>query len=119
MPALLLLRRVEQRLSLFDQVADCFSDHRDPNRIQHGLRTLIAQRIVAIALGYEDLNDHDHLRHDAVMALFSEQRHRRRDAAPLAGKSTLNRLELAPSEGPDRYHKIDLLTVALSKVRWF
>ena len=103
----LLLRRVEQHLSLFDQVADCFTDHRNPDRIQHSLRTLIAQRIVAIALGYEDLNDHDHLRHDAVMALFSEQRHRRRDSAPLAGKSTLNRLEHAPSHGPDRYHKID------------
>ena len=103
----LLLRRVEQHLSLFDQVADCFTDHRNPDRIQHSLRTLIAQRIVAIALGYEDLNDHDHLRHDAVMALFSEQRHRRRDSAPLAGKSTLNPLEHAPSDGPDRYHKID------------
>ena len=102
----LLLRRVEQRLSLFDQVADCFSDHRDPNRIQHGLRTLIAQRIVAIALGYEDLNDHDQLRHDPLMALFSEKGHSS-DAPPLAGKSTLNRLELALSEGPDRYHKID------------
>ena len=55
----LLLRRVEQHLSLFDQVADCFSDHRDPSRIQHSLRTLIAQHIVAISLGYEDLNDHD------------------------------------------------------------
>ena len=63
---LLLLRRVEQRLSLFHQVADCFTDHRDPNRIQHSLRTLIAPRIVAIALGYEDLNDHDHLRHDPL-----------------------------------------------------
>ncbi len=103
---LLLLRRVEQRLSLFDQVADCFTDHRDPNRIQHSLRTLIAQRIVAIALGYEDLNDHDQLRHDPLMALFSEKG-RSNDAAPLAGKSTLNRLELAPSDGPDRYHKID------------
>ena len=101
----LLLRRVEQRLSLFDQVADCFTDHRDPDRIQHSLRTLVAQRIVAIALGYEDLNDHDQLRHDPLMALFSENR--RGDSAPLAGKSTLNRLELAPSDGPDRYPKID------------
>ena len=102
---LLLLRRVEQRLSLFDQVADCFTDHRDPSRIQHSLRTLIAQRIVAIALGYEDLNDHDQLRHDPLMALFSENRCG--DSPPLAGKSTLNRLEHAPSQGPDRYHKIN------------
>ena len=99
----LLLRRVEQRLSLFDQVADCFTDHRDPDRIQHSLRTLVAQRIVAIALGYEDLNDHDQLRHDPLMALFSENR--LGDSAPLAGKSTLNRLELAPSDGPDRYEQ--------------
>ena len=84
----LLLRRVERRLSLFDQVADCFTDHRDPDRIQHSLRTLIA-------LGYEDLNDHDQLRHDPLMALFSENR--RGDSTPLAGKSTLNQLELAPS----------------------
>ena len=102
---LLLLRRVEQRLSLFDQVADCFTDHRDPSRIQHSLRTLIAQRIVAIALGYEDLNDHNQLRLDPLMALFSENRCG--DSPPLAGKSTLNRLEHAPSQGPDRYHKID------------
>ena len=102
----LLLRPVDQRLSLFDQVADCFTDHRNPDRIQHSLRTLIAQRIVAIALGYEDLNDHDQLRHDAVMALFSDKRCGR-DSAPLAGKSTLNRLEHAPEEAPDRYHKID------------
>ena len=92
----LLLRRVEQRLSLFDQVADCFTDHRDPKRIRHSLRSLITQRIFAIALGYEDLNDQ--LRHDPLMALFSEKG--RGDSIPLAGKSTLNRLELAPSHRP-------------------
>ena len=102
----LLLRRVEQRLSLFDQVADCFTDHHDPSRIQHSLRTLIAQRIVAIALGYEDLNDHDQLRHDPLMALFSEKGPSS-DSPPLTGNSTLNRLEHAPSQGPGRYHKID------------
>ena len=62
----LLLRRVERRLSLIDQVAACFTDHRNPDPIQHSRRTLIAQRIVAIALGYEDLNDHGQLRHDAL-----------------------------------------------------
>ena len=102
---LLLLRQVDQRLSLIDQVAACFTDHRNPDRIQHSLRTLIAQRIVAIALGYEDLNDHDQLRHDPLMTLFSEKG--RGDSAPLAGKSTLNRLEHAPAKDPDRYHKID------------
>ena len=102
----LLLRRVEQHLSFFDQVADCFTDHRNPDRIQHSLRTLIAQRIVAIALGYEDLNDHDQLRHDPLMALFSEKGHSS-DSPPRQARSTLNRLEHAPSQGPDRYHKID------------
>ena len=102
----LLLRRVDRRLSLSDQVADCFTDHRDPKRIRHSLRKLVAQRIVGIALGYEDLIDHDQLRHDPVMALFSEKG-RRPDSPPLAGKSTLNRLEHAPTDGPGRYHKID------------
>ena len=87
-------------------MAACFSDHRQPDRIQHSLSTLVSQRIVAIALGYEDLNDHDQLRHDPLMALFSEKGHSS-GSAPLAGKSTLNRLELAPSNGPDHYHKID------------
>ena len=102
----LLLRRVDRLLALSDQVAACFTDHRDPKRTQYSLRTLIAQRIRGIALGYEDLNDHDQLRHDPVMALLSEKG-RRPDSPPLAGKSTLNRLEHAPTDGPGRYHKID------------
>ncbi len=102
----LLLRRVDRRLSLSDQVADCFTDHRDPKRTQYSLRKLISQRIVGIALGYEDLIDHDQLRHDPLMALVSEKG-RRGDSPPLAGKSTLNRLEHAPTQGPTRYHKID------------
>ena len=102
----LLLLRVDRRLSLSDQVAACFTDHRDPRRIRHSLRKLVAQRIVGIALGYEDLIDHDQLRHDPVMALVSEKG-RRPDSPPLAGKSTLNRLEHAPTDGPGRYHKID------------
>ena len=101
----LLLRRVDRHLSVSDQVADCFTDHRDPKRIRHPLRGLITQRILGIALGYEDLNDHDQLRHDPLMALFSEKG--RKDSTPLAGKSTLNRLEHAPTQGPGRYHKID------------
>jgi len=108
----LLLRRVDRRLSLSDQVAACFTDHRDPRRIRHSLRKLVAQRTVGIALGYEDLIDHDQLRHDPVMALFSEKG-RRPDSPPLAGKSTLNRLEHAPTDGPGRYHKIDHDTEAL------
>ena len=72
----LLLRRVDRHLSVSDQVAACFTDHRDPKRIRYSLRKLIAQRIVGIALGYEDLIDHDQLRHDSLMALVSEKGHR-------------------------------------------
>ena len=79
-------------------MADCFTDHRDPKRIQYILRGLITQRILGIALGYEDLNDQ--FRHDPLMALFSEKG--RTDSTPLAGKSTLNRLEHAPTQGPGR-----------------
>ena len=102
----LLLREVDGHLSLSDQVADCFTDHRDPKRIQYPLRTLIAQRMVGVAQGYEDLNDHDQLRHDPLMALLSDKGDRG-DSPPLAGKSTLNRLEHAPTQGSGRYHKID------------
>ena len=102
---LLLLRRVDRHLSVSDQMADCFTDHRDPKRTQYSLRTLIAQRILGIAQGYEDLNDHDQLRHDPLMALVSEKG--RKDSTSLAGKSTLNPLEHAPTQGPSRYHKID------------
>lgn len=62
---LLLLHRVERHLSLFDHVADCFTDRRDSNRVQHSLRTLITQSYVTITLAYEDLNAHDQLRHDS------------------------------------------------------
>ena len=64
----LLLPRVDRLLSLSDQVAACFTDDRDPKRIQHSLGGLISQRILGIAQGYEDLNDHDQLRHDPLMA---------------------------------------------------
>ncbi len=107
----LLLRRVGRRLSLSDQNSACFTDHRNPRRVRHSLRKLIAQRIIGIAQGYEDLIDHDQLRHDPVMVLFSEKG--RKDSPPLAGKSTLNRIEHAPTQGPDRYHKIDHAPEAL------
>ena len=74
----LLLRRVERHLSLFGQVADCFTDHRDPKRSRYSLHSLITQRILCIALGYKDLNDQ--LRHDPLMALFSEKG--RKDSTP-------------------------------------
>jgi len=105
----LLLREIDRSMGLVDQVAGCFTDYRDPRLTEHSIRTLVAQRITGIALGYEDLNDHDELRHDPLLALLSGKiKGRRKDCAPLAGKSTLNRLEHAPLGGePGRYCKID------------
>ena len=105
----LLLRKADRSTGLFDRVAAGFTDHRDPRLTEHSVRTLVAQRITGITLGYEDLNDHDDLRHDPLLALLSGKiEARRKDCAPLAGKSTLSRLEHAPAGGkPSRYAKID------------
>jgi hypothetical protein len=95
----------------------CFSDGRDPGQLIHALPTLVGQRIVAIALGHEDVNDHDRLRFDPVLALFGDSLEvKRKDCAPLAGKSTMNRLEHAPGDGGDRYHKIGCDREALQDV---
>ena len=103
----LLLRHADRTIKMIDRVAGCFVDHRSPDFIVHGLPTLVGQRIVGIALGYEDVNDHDDLRHDPVLALLAGRLEpKRRDCAVLAGKSTLNRLEHAPAGSPGRYHKI-------------
>lgn len=104
----LLLRDVDRTLRLTERVAACFQDGRDPDLIEHSVRTLVMQRIVAIALGYEDLNDHDQLRRDPVLAtLAGKLAARRKRCEPLAGKSTLNRLEHAPeTRDSSRYHKI-------------
>jgi hypothetical protein len=103
----LLLREADRAIGLSRRVSACFSDHRNPHQVVHALPTLIGQRIVAIALGYEDVNDHDDLRFDPVLALLSDRLEPRRKAcAPLAGKSTINRLEHAPRARSDRYRKI-------------
>jgi len=112
----LLLREAEARLGWMARFGRCFVDHRRRELVEHPLETLVAQRIVGLALGYEDLNDHDELRDDALVALASGQpdlvgarRRREQDRGhALAGKSTLNRLELTPAEatGSDRYKKI-------------
>ncbi len=113
----LLLRRADRAIGLIDGVAGCFDDGRAQEDVVHSLRTLVGQRIVAIALGYEDVNDHDELRHDPVLALFADGLEpRRRDCAALAGKSTLNRLEHAPVGGGGRYHKIDHDTEAFENL---
>ena len=102
----LLLGATDRVIGLTRRLAGCFIDARDPALIEHEVETLIMQRIVGIALGYEDLIDHDELRHDPVMAtLAGKLVARRSDCAPLAGKSTLNRLELSRAE-PTRYTKL-------------
>ena len=94
-------------IGLIDRVAACFKDRRRPDAVVHGLRTLVGQRIVGIACGYEDVNDHDQLRFDPVLSLFSGGLEaKRKGCAALAGKSTVNRLEHAPRRDDDRYHKI-------------
>ena len=108
-----LLGEVDRRLGLLDRVAACFQDRRDPERIEHSVSELVKQRVYAIALGYEDLNDHDQLRSDPLLALLAgkcdllgAERQRERDRGQaLAGKSTLHRLERT-TDGADRYKKI-------------
>ena len=102
----LLLGATDRAIKLVERFARCFTDARRSDLIEHEVATLIGQRAFAIALGYEDLNDHDELRHDPAMAvLVGKLEAKRSDCAPLAGKSTLNRLELSRPE-PTRYHKI-------------
>jgi hypothetical protein len=102
----LLLGAADRAIGLVDRFASCFRDARSAALIEHEVRTLVGQRVFGLALGYEDLIDHDELRHDPVMAVLAGKlRARRRDCAPVAGKSTLNRLELS-GPLPSRYHKI-------------
>jgi len=111
---LLLLREVAERTGLLRRFVACFTDHRRPDRIEHTVGELVSQRVLAQVQGYEDLNDHDTLRDDPLLALASGKRDllgaervRGRDRGhALAGKSTLNRLERTPAEPTARYHKI-------------
>jgi len=106
MGGLVLLRMVAEGMALFEQLADCFVDHRDPTRVTHSLPELLAQRVLSIAAGFEDLNDHDRLRLDPVLAVASGKADpfgAKRDGVPLASPATLNRLELARAEvSPER-----------------
>src|SRR4051794_15062723 len=113
----LLLGATDRAINLVERFAACFQDARDPDLIEHTLATLIGQRVFGIALGYEDLIDHDQLRHDPVLAVLGGKlTARRADCAPLAGKSTLNRLEHAPSGEPSRYHRIGHDGAAIARV---
>src|SRR3977135_2249137 len=88
-------------IGMMERFAACFHDERRQDLIEHEVVTLLGQRVFGIALGYEDLNDHDKLRHDPMMAVLAGKLEaRREDCAPVAGKSTLNRLELSRLE-PD------------------
>jgi hypothetical protein len=109
----LLLKATDRAIGLMGRFAGCFHDERRAHLIEHEVATLVGQRVFAIALGYEDLNDHDELRHDPLMAVLAGKlTAKREDCAPVAGKSTLNRLELSQLE-PTRYHKISHNPVAI------
>ena len=105
-----LLRETEQRTHILKRISHCFTDHRNPDLIEHSLEALVKQRVLGLALGYEDLNDHDSLRQDALLALMSDktdlqgsERVREQDKGKaLAGKSTLNRLELTPADADEK-----------------
>ena len=105
----LLLGQVDRGLGLVRRFADCFIDRRDPRYVEHQVETLVGQRIFGLALGYEDLNDHDELRKDPTFAVLAGKLKSvlRTDCEPLAGKSTLNRLEHTPRRHASKYHKID------------
>lgn len=113
----LLFREAASRFGILKRFAECFTDHRDPERIEFTVEELVSQRVCGLICGYEDLNDHDTLRVDPVLAAFvgreditGKDREKERDKGkPLAGKSTLNRIELSKRtyEGEqEKYKKI-------------
>ena len=122
----LLLREVEKRTKIIGQFASCFSDYREAELIEHGVAELVGQRIYGLALGYEDLNDHEELRRDPLLAVLVEKedltgkkRRRVRDqGTALAGKSTLNRMELGAAKvgEKERYKKIMLDEAAVDRM---
>jgi len=99
----LLLREADLRMNLLPRFSQCFLDGRDPDLIEHSVEQMLAQRVYALALGYEDLNDHEQLRNDPLLRMLAGKA--QPDQEALAGKSTLNRLELGNGK-PDRYKKI-------------
>jgi hypothetical protein len=108
-----LLRETDRRLGLLPRLADCFEDRRQPWLISHTVQDMVAQRGYALALGYEDLTDHDQLREDPLLAVLSGKQ--RVGEEPLAGKSTLNRLELG-GQVPSRYKKIHYREEAIDEL---
>lgn len=123
----LLLREVEAASGLLAGLAACFDDHRNPELIEHTVEALVKQRVFALALGYEDLNDHDQLRADPLLAVLVgkddptglDRVDSRDRGKPLAGKSTLNRLELTPI-GADAGHRYKKIVARHQRLeRWF
>jgi Transposase DDE domain group 1 len=110
----LLLREVDRRVGLLHRLSECFLDGRSQTRVRHSVRQMVAQRVYGLALGYEDVNDHEQLREDPLLSLLAGS------AEPenrLAGKSTLNRLELAGEVGEeDRYKKVQYDAEAIDAV---
>src|SRR6266481_3974057 len=107
----MLLGATDRQIRLVERFAGCFSDHRAAELVEHTVPTLVGQRVFGIALGYEDLIDHDQLRHDPVMAVLGGKLEAKRaDCAPLAGKSTLNRLARSTPANPRMYSQILLTT---------
>jgi hypothetical protein len=112
----LLLGATDRAIGMMGRFASCFHDERRQDLIEHEIVTLVGQRVFGIALGYEDINDHDDLRHDPLMAVLAGKLEaRRKECAPVAGKSTLNRLELSRLE-PTRYHKISHNPIAIKRL---
>jgi Transposase DDE domain group 1 len=111
----LLLRQADRKIGLMRRIVGCFTDYRQPERIEHRLEEMLAQRIYGLALGYEDLNDHEQLRQDPLLGVLAGKRDLRE---PLAGKSTLNRLELTPAGSPaaERYNKITYSPEAIDQL---
>src|SRR5208282_6836428 len=107
----LLLREVDRKINLLSRLAGCFSDGRSPLLVKHPLPEMLAQRIYGLALGYEDLNDHEQLRSDPLLTLLSGKR---KLEEPLAGKSTLNRLELTGRSA--KYHKISYSAESMDRL---
>ena len=99
----LLLRETDRRLNLLPRLAECFLDARSPLLVEHTVEQLVSQRVYGLALGYEDLNDHEQLRNDPLLRVLAGKSDV--EDSPLAGKSTLNRLELSDGT-PSRYKKI-------------
>jgi hypothetical protein len=108
----LLLRQTDQRLNLLPRFSNCFLDGREQDRVEHAILEMVSQRVYGLALGYEDINDHEQLRKDPLFGVLAG---REELDKPLAGKSTLNRLELGNGQ-QDRYKKITFWKQAIDEL---